>query len=194
MTRYLLVSHVPFGRAKTPGRFVVGDLWLEDLRAQAAALADARMRLIVATPLMDDLDLVLAGSFNAVEIDPREHGFDYEPLPFYISMKQFLSVKSKLKSRLAEVIATADIVQVGYGGHPVALGQVALPIARKVGKKNIWTFDGADPFPRLALHAKQQRNPLKRWAQTLLVRRFENTCRDAVRTSDLVFAHNAAVV
>ena len=194
MTRYLLISHVPFGRAKSPGRFAVGDLWLEDLRAQAAALAESGMRLVVATPLMDELDLVLAGSFNTVEIDPREHGFYYEPLPFYISMKQFLSVKSKLKARLAEVIANADIVQVGYGGHPIALGQVASPIAQKLKKKVIWVFDGADPFPRLELHARQQKNPIKRWAQRVMVRRFEKTCRQAVRTCDLVFAHNAAVV
>src|SRR5207248_3653150 len=61
-------------------------------------------------------------------------------------------------------------------------------------KRIIWVFDGADPFPRLALHANQQSNPLKRWMQTLMVRRFEHICREAVRTSDLVFAHNAAVV
>src|SRR4030095_379153 len=57
-----------------------------------------------------------------------------------------------------------------------------------------WIFDGADPFPRLQLHADQERNPLKRWAKRYTVRRFENFCRNAARDAHLVSAHNAAVV
>ena len=192
--RYLLVNHVPFGRGSTDGTFVVGDMWLEDLRAQAKAIRDAGMALVVATPLMEKLDLATSGSFNATEIRPGEQGFEYEPLPFYITMKQFLQQRSAVASRLAEAIGKADVVQMGYGGHPVALGEMALPIARKLNKKVIWTFDGADPFPRLQLHAKQQKNPIKRWLQQWMVSRFEQTCRDAVEKSELVFAHNAAVV
>lgn len=194
MVRYLLINHVPFGRGNAPGTFLVGDMWLEDLRAQADAIRDAGMELTVATPMVEQLDLKASGSFNAVEIRPEDHGFRYEPLPFYISMKQFLRTRAALTARIAEVIASADIVQMGYGGHPVALGELAWPIARKHQKKTIWVFDGADPFPRLELHARQQKNFIKRLAQQWLVKRFAKMCRDAVMHADLVFAHNAAVV
>jgi glycosyltransferase involved in cell wall biosynthesis len=152
------------------------------------------MDLVVATPLVEKLEMKGSGSFNVVEITPAEHGFEYQPLPFYISMKQFLLTKSKVIQRLAEVMRDVDIVQMGYGGHPVALGEIALPLAARTGKKISWVFDGADPFPRLELHAKQQTNPIKRVLQQMLVKRFAGTCRNAVKNSDLVFAHNAAVV
>lgn len=189
--RYLLINHVPFGRGSSAETFRVGDMWLEDLRAQTSAIRQAGMDLIVATPLMDKLDH--SGSFNSIEIRPEEHGFRYEPLPFYISFKQYLKVKGALKRRLREVIAPVEIVHCGYGGHPVALGQIAWPIAGEMGKKRIWIFDGADPFPRLELHASQETNPLKRWAKQRAVKRFLGFCRDAIRDADLVFAHNAAV-
>ena len=48
--RYLLINHVPFGRGSSDGTYVVGDMWLEDLRAQARAINDAGMTLVVATP------------------------------------------------------------------------------------------------------------------------------------------------
>jgi glycosyltransferase involved in cell wall biosynthesis len=194
MMRYLLVSHVPLGRAKTPGTFLIGDLWLEDLRAQTAALREQGVALILASPLMDELNTALTGSFNVVEVSPTEVGFEYQPLPFYISMKQLLQTKANVIARLAELMRDVDIVQMGYGGHPVALGEIALPLAERMQKKIIWVFDGADPFPRLELHAKQQRNPIKRWLQGMLLKRFARTCRNAVKHSDLVFAHNAAVV
>lgn len=192
--RYLLINHVPFGRGSTAERYVVGDMWLEDLRAQARAIAEAGMTLIVATPMVEKLEMKGSGSFNLIEITPAEHGFEYRPLPYYITMTQFLKTKSQVIARLAEVMRDVDVVQMGYGGHPVALGEIALPLAEKMGKKTIWVFDGADPFPRLELHAQQQKNPLKRWVQSALVRRFAGTCRSAVKRSDLVFAHNAAVV
>ena len=192
--RYLLINHVPFGRGSSDGTYVVGDMWLEDLRAQARAIREAGMELVVATPLVEKLENKGSGSFNVVEITPGEHGFEYQPLPFYISMKQFILAKSNVIERLAAVMRDADVVQMGYGGHPIALGEMALPLAAKMKKKVIWVFDGADPFPRLELHAKQQKNPIKRWLQSALVKRFAGTCRNAVKNSDLVFAHNAAVV
>ena len=192
--RYLLINHVPFGRGSADGTFVVGDMWLEDLHAQAKAINEAGMTLVVATPLVERLQLQGSGSFNLVEIRPQEHGFEYHPLPFYISMKQFLQTRSQVTRRLAEIMRDVDVVQMGYGGHPVALGEIALPLAQKMGRKIIWVFDGADPFPRLELHAKQQKNPIKRWLQTMMVKRFAGTCRNAVQNCDLVFAHNAAVV
>ena len=192
--RYLLVSHVPFAPASNPKQFKVGDLWLEDLRAQAGAIEAAGLRLTVAAPLAPRFDATQSGSFNAVEITPAEHHFDYVPLPFYISMRTYVAVNGELTARLAEAIAGAEIVQAGYGGHPVALGQAAWPIAKHLGKKRVWIFDGADPFPRLQLHADQQANPLKRWLKHYALRRFEQFCQEAVRDADLVFAHNAAVV
>src|SRR3954471_16746790 len=107
--QYLLINHVPLGRGSAADRFVVGDMWLEDLRAQARALTAAGMKLVVATPLVDKLELGPSGSFNPVEILPQDHGFESQPLPFFISMKQFLLVKNKLISRLDEVITGADI-------------------------------------------------------------------------------------
>jgi glycosyltransferase involved in cell wall biosynthesis len=191
---YLLINHVPFGRGHSAGTFAVGDMWLEDLRAQARAIAASGMNLIVATPLMESLDLKASGSFNSFEITPQDHGFEYAPLPFYISLKQFLKVKGKLIADLADAIKRADVVHCGYGGHPVALGEVAWPIAAKFQKKRIWIFDGADPFPRLELHAREARNPLKRFFKKLAVANFEKFCRRAVSEADLVFAHNVAVV
>ena len=189
--RYLLINHVPFGRGSAPGTFRVGDMWLEDLRAQSQAIRDAGMELIVATPLMEKLEH--SGSFNSVEIRPQDHGFAYEPLPLYISFRQFMKVKRDLIDRLFQITKTADIVHCGYGGHPVALGEVAWPVAGKLKKKRIWIFDGADPFPRLELHASQEKHLLKRVAKKLAVRRFSRFCHDALRDADLVFAHNAAV-
>jgi glycosyltransferase involved in cell wall biosynthesis len=173
---------------------MVGDMWLEDLRAQAKAIRDAGMELIVTTPLLDTLDSTNSGSFNAVEIRPEDQGFRYEPLPFFISLKQYLQQRAATKKRLEEVIARADIIHCGYGGHPVALGELAWPIARRMGKKTIWIFDGADPFPRMELHVSQQKNPIKRWALGYLLRRFAAVSREAVVSADLVFSHNAATV
>src|SRR5205814_3020235 len=129
-------------------------------------------KLVVATPLVEHLDLRASGSFNAIEITPAEHGFEYVPLPFYITLRQFIGVKSKLIAALTSAIKDVDIVHTGYGGHPVAQGEVAWPIAAKLNRRRIWVFDGADPFPRMQLHADQERNPLKRWAKRHTVRRF----------------------
>jgi glycosyltransferase involved in cell wall biosynthesis len=192
--RYLLVSHVPFGRTAQRGRFQIGDLWLEDLRAQSAAIRDAGMRLVVAAPLMDQLRLELCGSFNAVEIDPADHHFEFRPLPHYITLRRFLRARRELVSKLTSAIDSVGIVQMGYGGHPIGPGRVAWPIARRLERKCIWVFDGADPFPRLHLHAAKEPNPLKRLAKRIVTRRFEHFCRTAVSSADLVFAHNAAVI
>jgi glycosyltransferase involved in cell wall biosynthesis len=191
---YLLVNHVPFGLGPSPGTFAVGDLWLEDLRAQATAIRAAGFALRVATPCVQTLTPGAGGSFNTVTVTPADHGFEYVPLPHYKSLKAYVSVRGDLRARLRAAIAPADVVQAGYGGHPVPLGAVAWPLARALGRKRIWVFDGADPFPRMELHASHERNPIKRWAKQLRVRRFADFCRAAIRDADLVFAHNAAVV
>lgn len=192
--KYLLVNHVALGRTEMPGRFRIGDLWLEDLAAQARAIAATGMQLVVATPCVDaGQPLAASGSFNTLEVVPPERGFDYVPLPRYLSMAQYLRVIRRLRASLRQAMADVAIVQVGYGGHPVALGQVAWPIAGELKKKRIWVFDGADPFPRLQLHADKTRNPLARALKRRRVRAFERFCADAVRDADLVFAHNASV-
>jgi glycosyltransferase involved in cell wall biosynthesis len=109
-------------------------------------------------------------------------------------MAQYLCKHHWTIAALKRVIHGADLMQAGYGGHPVALGSLAWPIARQLGARRIWVFDGADPIPRLRLEADQARNPLKRVAKHYAARRFEQFCRDAVREADLVFVHNAAVV
>lgn len=195
--KYLLVNHVALGRAGSPGRFRIGDLWLQDLSAQARAVAAAGMKLVVATPCVAvDQPLSASGSFNTLEIVPQEHGFEYFPLPRYLSMLQYLLVGKSLMRRLRGIIGMEDVgvVQMGYGGHPVALGQVAWPIVGALGKKRIWVFDGADPFPRLQLDASKTRNPIKRALKRRRVRAFERFCAKVVRDADLVFAHNASVV
>lgn len=192
---YLLVNHVALGRADAPGRFRIGDLWLQDLSAQARAMASVGLELIVATPCVAaGQPLSASGSFNTVEIVPSEHGFEYVPLPRYLSMSQYLRVRRRMRETLRGAMEDVSIVQMGYGGHPVALGQVAWPIAGELGKKRIWVFDGADPFPRLQLDAGKTPNPIKRAIKRRRVRAFERFCAQVVRDADLVFAHNASVV
>lgn len=191
---YLLVNHVPFFKGQSPGVFRLGDLWLEDLRAQARAIHAAGGRLTVATPLERTLAETASGSFNLIEIRPPADGFNYAPLTRYQSMKQYLLRRATVRRELTDAIGKTDVVQMGYGGHPVGLGRVAFPIAKKLGKHTIWVFDGADPFPRLQLLADNTRNPVKRWIKRRMNRKFEAFCRRAIRESDLVFAHNNAVV
>ena len=94
--RYLLVNHIPIGRGTTPGSYVFGDMWLEDLRAQADALAGAGMRLTLAAPLVDQLAPMSGGSFNNTQIVPSERGFDFFPLPFYQSARQYFRVRGNV--------------------------------------------------------------------------------------------------
>src|SRR5439155_21074821 len=168
---YLLVNHVPFGLGSSAGRFVVGDLFLQDLRAQQRAIHAVGGKLVVATPCVKRLDPQAAGSFNTIEISPAELGFEYVPLPRYISMKQYLLVQRELRRRLRGAVQKATIVQMDDGGYPVMLGQEAWRIASRLGKRRIWVFDGADPFPRLALQAARQKSPSTRMALGLAAQR-----------------------
>jgi len=190
--KYLLINHLPFGRSATPGRFFVRDMWLEDLRAQVAALRAAGMEVTVAAPLVDVL--AAQGSSATVEIDPVAEDFRYVPLPHYVSFAQFVQKRAGLRNVLLDAIAEADIVQMGYGGHPVPLGAVAWPLAGRRNKKRIWMFDGGDPFPQWTFHACQIRNPLKRWLRLKQLGRLEKFVRQAVADADLVIAHNKSVV
>ncbi|MCY2954769.1 MAG: glycosyltransferase [Planctomycetota bacterium] len=192
--KYLLVNHVPFGRTAAAGAYQVGDMWLEDLRAEGRAIRAAGGQLIVATPCMDQLEQKASGSFHHVTIRPQDEGFEYIPLPFFISMAQFLRARRSLRAALKQAVERSTIVQADTGGHPVALGQVVWPLAGAMGKRRIWAFDGADPFPRLELYASEDRNPVRRFAKNWLVNNFRTFCRSAIQEADLVFSHNRAVV
>ena len=190
--RYLLVNHVPVGVGSAPGRVRVGDLWLEDLRAQGRAVAEHGGRVRVACPLVAELPRD-SGSFHSVEVSLEQEPFEHVALPAYRSLLQMLRVLGRVRRALRQAMVEADIVQMGYGGHPVALGRVAWPIATTLGRPRVWVFDGADPFPRLACEAAAAlpgKRRVKHWA----MRRFEAFCRRTVAEAELVFAHNQAVV
>src|SRR5262249_23553514 len=108
--------------------------------------------------------------------------------------KEYLSVRNSLRAALRDAIAHADIVQMDYGGFPFMLGEIVWPIAGDLGKKRIWLFDGADPFPRLELDASTARHPIGRFIKRRLTGKKINFCRMAIQKADLVFSHNAAVV
>ncbi|HEX3356925.1 MAG TPA: glycosyltransferase [Tepidisphaeraceae bacterium] len=190
---YLLINHVPFGAGSSSDTFQVGDLFLQDLRAQARALKNVGINLVVATPCVQKLNAMSGGSFNTVEISPLACDFAYVPLPRYQSLKEYFKVRRDLNQKLHAAISGADIIQMDYGGHPFMLGQLAWPIATQLNKKRLWLFDGADPFPRLELDASKETNPLKRFLKRRSVQNKIAFCRHAIQTADLVFAHNAAV-
>lgn len=87
--RYLLVNHVAFFKSAKPGHVLMGDMWLEDLRAQRDAIAAVGGTLIVAVPLGDaddepDLsESSRSGSFNLVDVRPEDHGFAYAIHPMF---------------------------------------------------------------------------------------------------------------
>ncbi|NWF58338.1 MAG: glycosyltransferase [Fischerella sp.] len=191
---YLLVSYVPFGKGSSPNTYVLGDMWLEDLRAQAEAWSPYG-RLGVAVRYVDDLTVADSGSFNLVEINPQEEGFDVFPLPNYYSLKTFITKLPKLRKQLNQACQWASIVQADYNGHPVSLAEIVWPIAKKHNKKRIYVFNGADPFPRLEQFVAQEPNPIIRMLkQQKMVKYFDRFCRQAIREADLVFAHNFSVV
>jgi len=191
---YLLINHVPFGRTGRAGRFLTGDMWMQDVRAQRAALEAVGGRLIVACPLADELDVRNSGSFNLVEVAPREEGFEYVALPYYTSLRGWLSTRSTVRRALKDAIDRASVVHMGDGAHPIAMDQIAWPIAGQQHKMRVWVYDGADVLPRLQEHAESRRTALERMVWRKLVRRRERFSRRAIQEADLVFAHNAAVV
>ncbi|NJO40478.1 MAG: glycosyltransferase [Cyanobacteria bacterium CRU_2_1] len=190
---YLLINHVPFGQGSAPNRFLVGDMWLEDLRAQAKAWSSYG-RLGVAVPCLEHLPPEHSGSFNLVEINIDEEEFELFPLPQYLSWQMFFKSLGDLQHRLNQYCQWASIIQADYGGHPVPLGQVAWSIAEKHAAKRIWVFDGADPFPRMERAIAEESNRLKQIAKRVLTARFEKFCFKAIDAADLVFTHNVSVM
>lgn len=188
---YLIINHIPFGKGLHPDTFMVGAMWLEDIRATVQAMQRVGLHLIIATPLFENLSIHQSGSFNLVEINPQQEGFDYYPLPQFTNFREYLKRRAALRTALKLVITQATIIQADYGGHPVSMGQEAWDLAK--GKKRIWNFDGADPFPRLELQVKQERNWFKKLGKYLWVKQFSKFCRRAMQEADVVFAHNESV-
>src|SRR5207253_11326992 len=116
--KYLLVNHVPFGAGLSPSNYNVSDLFLQDLDAQSRAVRAVGGEMTVATPYAASLDAQAGGSFNAIEIAPREHGFEYFPLPSFKSAREYFRERGELRERLTQAIASADVVQMDYGGPP----------------------------------------------------------------------------
>ena len=185
---YLLINHAPLARGRSRAAVRVAGGWLGELKAHARAAAEAGGRLIVAAPLID-----AEASGEWVEVSPDEAGFEFVALPAYRTPAQFAKVRGDLKRRLTKAISQADVVQMGYGGHPVPLGRVAWPIAGRLGKKRVWSFGESDPFGRLNLEAANAAGPITRLVKRRRVARLEAFCRRAVREADLVFAHTPAV-
>ena len=187
--RYLLVNHVPFGRGAS-GAYRLGSLWLEDLRAENRAIRDCGGRLIVATPFIANLDPRRSGSFELIEISLEKEGFDYVPLPAYISLPAYLKVRNRLATALKQAITDADIVQFDASGHPMPLCYDIWSVAGCIGRKRIWVMDGGDFIAQREIRASRERNWLKRTLRRLKHARLRAFERKAVREADLVFAHN----
>ncbi|HEY0008697.1 MAG TPA: glycosyltransferase [Tepidisphaeraceae bacterium] len=189
---YLLLTHVPAYVGQSPGMLRLSTTWLADLSAQAAALREVGFTLHVATPQHETIDAAALAAQRIIDVPLADQCFQYHPLPGYRTTPQFLAARASLRNTIAAAAAKADVVQMGPGGHPFAMGQTAWPIVRRAGKKRIFVF-AEDPFPALARYAATGRNPAKRIAKTLAVRRLEQFCGRAIREADLTFSHNISI-
>lgn len=189
---YLIVNHVPFARGPSRARFVVPAVHLADLRAASQAIAGVGGRLMVAAPFLAELAArgPSAEGANATEISPDAEGFEYAPLPHYVTMRQYLGARSALDEAMRRLLPAADVVQADYGGHPIMLAETAWPIAAALRKPRVFVFDANDPFPALEADARATANPVRRAARRKLAERRESFCRAAVADASLVFTYN----
>lgn len=188
---YLLVNHVPFAPAPVAGKYRVDPAMLVDLRAQARAIAAVGGRLILAAPFAPAGSKPVRGhERGAVQITPDDEGFEYIPLPRYTTLREYWAVSDALAAALVQAIQPADVVQADYGGHPVMLGEIAWPIAGRLGKKRVWVFDSADPFAQTDPKAPRAVNPLRRAARSRRTAHRLEFCAKAVAEADLVFSFN----
>lgn len=188
---YLVVNHVPFAIASA-ATFRTPAARLAELCAQSVALAGAGLRLLVAAPVVPARHAAAAGC-DSEPFSPDQVGFELLHLPVYKSMRAFLRVKSTLVDALRRHISLAQVVQLGYGGHPMMLGEVAWPIARKLGRRMVWNFDAVDPFPAMRAGAKKEPNPVKRLLKDQLVSHKLRFAKRAVGEARVVLAHHPAV-
>jgi glycosyltransferase involved in cell wall biosynthesis len=190
--RYLLLTHVPAFAGQSPGVLRISDAWLRDLGSQTRALSEAGFDVTVATPVHPTLDARTLARDRIVDVTLADQTFQHVALPAYKTMSQFLARRGALRTAAIEAAADADIVQLGAGGHPVSLGQTLWPAIGKLGKKRVFVF-ADDPFPALQRYAASGRNPAKRMAKSMNVRKLETFCARAIREADLVFAHTPTI-
>lgn len=190
--KYTLITHVPTYVAQSPGKVRVTASFHEDLVAQSAALGDRGFSLVLATPRHPAPDEKTLTREQFVDVRLADIGVADAPLPPYRTMPQFVAARAELETAIRGAIADAAVVQLGAGGHPMALGQFAWPLVDAARQTRIFVFAG-DPMPNRRKAITSGRNPAKRLAKGLAVRSFDAFCRQAVGEADLTFAHDPAV-
>lgn len=190
--KYVLLTHVPTYPGQSPGVVRMTEAFRDDLLAEAAALRQAGFDLTLATPRHASPDAKALASERFVDVKLAQHGVADAPLPAYRTMPQFVAARAALEKTIVQITRDAAVVQLGAGGHPTALGQFAWPLIDALTSKRVFVFAG-DPLPGRRRAIVSGRNPAKRLAKGLAVRSFDTFCRQAVRESDLVFAHDPAV-
>ena len=190
--KYLLLTHVPTYAGQSAGVVRMSERFHDDLAAQAAALHAEGFAVTLATPRHAAPDAKALSRDRFVDVRPDAFGVEDVPLAPYTNMPQFMAAGVALKDVILEHADDAAVVQMGAGGHPTALGQFAWPLIDPKKHRRLFVFAG-DPVPAREKHITSGRNPAKRLAKRLAVRRFETFCRQAVREADLVFAHAPAV-
>ena len=189
---YALVTHVPTYAAQSAGTVRMTASFHADLLAQATAMRDAGFSLVLATPRHPSPDEKTLAREQFVDVRLADSGVTDAPLPAYRTMPQFVAARGALERSIRQATADADVVQLGAGGHPMALGQFAWPLIDPAQQKRVFVFAG-DPVPNRRKAITSGRNPAKRLAKGLAVRTFDTFCRQAVGDADLVFAHDPAV-
>lgn len=186
---YIIINHAPF--ALTANADLVRGIpaVVDDFTAQAAALKEVGLRLLVAAPVVPPRHAA-AGRCDSPPFSPDERGFELLHLPIYQSLRSYLRVRKKMTEALQRHCAAGDIVQMGYGGHPMMLGEMAWPICE--GLKRVWMFDAVDPFTAMQRSAKEK-GVIRRAALERLTSHKITFCRSAIKAADLVFAHHPSI-
>ncbi|MGC4031245.1 MAG: hypothetical protein QM754_05795 [Tepidisphaeraceae bacterium] len=155
----------------------------DDLLAEASALRTAGFEVTLATPRHDSPDDKTLARERFVDVKLADFRITDAPLPAYHTMRQFLSAKSKLTDAIQAATTNAGVVQMGAGGHPMALGQFAWPLVDPKKSKRIFVFAG-DPLPGRERGVRSGHNPAKQLAKMLALRQFAAFCRSAVTEAE----------
>lgn len=189
-TRYLLVSHIPIGHRPGATTIRIGDMWLEDLRVQAAALSEQAFEVVLAAPAVPRLEQEGSGGVTLVDVTPADEGFAYVPLPYAISLGRYARSRGATRAALRSAMQGGGVVQASTGGYPVPVGLTAWEEAGRAGATRVWVIDGADPFSRFDAQISAQRNPVKRAVLRGLFASLSRRMVRAIDEADAVFVHN----
>ncbi|MCS7034698.1 MAG: glycosyltransferase [Phycisphaerae bacterium] len=189
---YLVVNHIPFALGSARDLVRSSSVALDDFRAQAAALREVAIRMMIAAPVVP-AHHPAAARCDSEPFAPDAFGFELLHLPVYQSMRAYLRVKGRLIGALRQCIASAEIVQLGYGGHPMMLGEVGWPIAGELGRRRVWMFDATEPFAVRRFAARRHGSVLRRVLKDRLIAHQIRFCRRAIAEADLVISHHPAV-